>query len=144
MNEKHVGVCDMAQNPVRRRAVIRGSIHTEPDNTSLARECAVCCRSRLSSSSVVVVCGSVNRAPKLFASVRQMHSHVWVCRCYDYHYRRRSTTTLSIAKSRFCKAGGWGRGISRSWIFQLTRYNDFLRAELSMFRDISMQLKQTS
>lgn len=40
LDEKHVCVCDMAQNPVHRRAVVRSSIHTEPDNTALAEECA--------------------------------------------------------------------------------------------------------
>jgi hypothetical protein len=39
---------------------------------------------------------------------------------------------------------GDGAGASRSWIFQLTRYNDFLRAELSTFEISAMQLKQTS
>jgi hypothetical protein len=63
----------MAQNPVHRRTVVRGSIHTEPDNTALAEECAVRGLSRLSSL-VVVVCGSVNMAQKLFASVRQVRS----------------------------------------------------------------------
>lgn len=38
LDEKHVGVCDMAQNPVHQRVVVRDSIHTEPDNTALARE----------------------------------------------------------------------------------------------------------
>jgi hypothetical protein len=66
LDEEHVGVCDMAQNPLRRRAVVRGSIHTEPGNTALAEECAVRCLSRLLSL-VVVGCGSGNMAPKLFA-----------------------------------------------------------------------------
>jgi hypothetical protein len=116
LDEEHVGVCDMAQNPAHRRAVVRGSIHTEPGSTALAEECAVRCLSRLSSL-VVVVCGSGNMALKLFAWCSANAPPNVGLPVRKYQYRGRTASSHREAKFGFREAAGLGEGKARNGIF---------------------------